>query len=106
MVYRGRGTTPSGSALRAVHSFSKHRGHLEMAIVALGKEDDTVFVGPYKWMKELAPAQIGRTVTAGRRRPPAKNFPRTRGRGYRGEAPLYAGDAVAIMLYGVEVNER
>lgn len=47
------GGSMPGNAAKAARTFAAHVGALEMAFVALGREDQVVKVRPQKWMPEL-----------------------------------------------------
>lgn len=93
-----------GTALQSVHTFSKHRGHLEMALIATGAASRSVFVSPDAWMTELIPSKDwphgnqSKQVTARK-----KHFADLARTSYPDtKIHQYAGDAVCIMLYGVQ----
>jgi len=97
-----------GSRLDAVHTFSKHRGHLEMALIAIGVASRSIFIPPDVWMTRLVPtkewphgnepAQIKARKkffhAFARQRVPELSFPQ------------YAGDAVCITLAGQEMLDE
>lgn len=95
------GKSRKGNARHSADTFSKHRGHLEMLMVALGLAKVTRFVSPLDWMKNIDPAMSwphgneGKVVTARK----AFFFDRMRVAYPELKFPKYAADAVGILHY-------
>lgn len=93
-----------GTALQAVHTFSKHRGHMEMALVATGAHVNSLFISPDVWMTGLVPDKDWPHGNESKQVKARKKFFHSIARDSFPESrpPQYAGDAVCIMLYGLE----
>jgi hypothetical protein len=96
------GTPRLGNSMSTMHTFSKHRGHLEMAFIALGLDRQVRWVNPMDWMSFIDPSQSwphgneGKVVTL------RKKFFANRAEILypHFKIPQYAGDAACIYHYG------
>jgi hypothetical protein len=92
-----------GTQLDSVHTFSKHRGHLEMALIATGAYHRSRFVPPDVWMTRLWPAKDWPHGNESRQVKERKKFFHRLAMEQTGiKFPQYAGDGVCIALYGRE----
>lgn len=95
------GKSRPGNAARSMYTFAVHRGHLEMAMYALGY--NVTWVRPTQWMDDLftrdgyphgsKPAQVAER----------KKFIQGHVTAYLGtDVPKYQADAAAILIWGLK----
>jgi hypothetical protein len=90
-----------GNRLDSVYTFAKHRGHVEMALIATDAAPQSRFVSPDKWMTGLVPSKDWPHGNESKQVTARKGFFHKLAKEKTGgKFPKYAGDSVCIALYG------